>query len=265
MALAAFNGQAQDTAGNVVTSFQVEVRDETDGNLAPIYSDLAGTTPLGNPFTPSALDNGYFRFYVNQGRYRIRAFTGGGDVSDWRDVPIGDDIAMIATEVQSTLDDVYLNESSNLSDVDTAVTAFDNIKQSANNSYTGVVEKATDSEVRSAASDKYISADLIESASAGVALSDAATVAVDWDTGINFTLTVTASRTIGNPTNGQPGTWRTILVQGNDGNTRTISFGNQFLGEVPTITDATSSKWYMLMIHCVSSTHFFASAKRAKG
>jgi chemotaxis protein histidine kinase CheA len=127
------------------------------------------------------------------------------------------------------------------------------------------VDKASDANVRAAASNKVITTDLVESASAGVALTDAATVAVDWDTAINFTLTVTANRAIGNPTNGQPGTWRTILVQGNDTTDRTITFGNQYLGEVPTITDCDSGRWYLLMIFCVSSTHFVVSSKKANG
>lgn len=66
-------------------------------------------------------------------------------------------------------------------------------------------------------------------------------------------------------TNGQPGTWRTILVQGNDGTDRTITFGNQYLGDVPAITDCDSVRWYLLMIFCVSTSHFVISAKRAKG
>ncbi len=127
------------------------------------------------------------------------------------------------------------------------------------------IDKASDANIRAAASDKVLTSDRIESASAGVALSDAATVAVDWDTGINFTLTVTANRAIGNPTNGQPGTWRTILVQGDSGTDRTITFGNQYLGEVPTITDCDSGRWYLLMIYCVSSTHFVVSSKKANG
>jgi hypothetical protein len=90
------------------------------------------------------------------------------------------------------------------------------------------LDKASDANVRAAASNKALTSDLLESAAAEVALSDAATVAVDWDAGINFTLTVTANRAIGNPTNGQPGTWRTILVQGNNATDRTITFGNQF-------------------------------------
>jgi hypothetical protein len=136
----------------------------------------------------------------------------------------------------------------------------------ATESASGIVDMATEAEIYSAASGAHalMAADL-ETAAAGVALTDAATVAVDWDTGINFTLTVTANRAIGNPTNGQPGTWRTILVQGNDTTDRTLSFGNQFLGELPTITDCDSGRWYLLLIHCVSATHFTVSSKKANG
>jgi hypothetical protein len=129
----------------------------------------------------------------------------------------------------------------------------------------GLVEKATDAEVRSATADKGLTTDLIESASALVALTDAAPVAVDWDAGINFSLTVTAAREIGNPTNGQPGTYRTILVQGNDATDRTITFGNQFLGTVPTITDCDTDRWYLLTIRCITSTHFAVSSQKVKG
>jgi len=132
-------------------------------------------------------------------------------------------------------------------------------------SVAGLVEKATDGEVRSAASNKGLTSDLIESASALVALTDAAPVAVDWDAGINFSLTVAASREIGNPTNGQPGTYRTILVQGDDATDRTITFGNQFLGTVPTITDCDTDRWYLLTIRCITSTHFAVSSQKVKG
>jgi hypothetical protein len=126
------------------------------------------------------------------------------------------------------------------------------------------VDKASAANVRAAASNKVVTTDIIETASALVALSDDTTVAVDWDAGINFSLTVAGSRTIGNPTNGQPGTWRTILVQGNNTTDRTLSFGNQYLGEVPTITDCDDGKWYLLAIYCVTTSHFVVSGKVAK-
>lgn len=117
--------------------------------------------------------------------------------------------------------------------------------------------EASTAEIHQAADVReYIGPSGLRGASATVALSDAATVAVDWASGINFTLTVTANRVIGNPTNGIPGTWRTILVQGNDGTDRTLTFGNQYGGAIPTITDCDSTKKYLLSIYCKSSTQF---------
>lgn len=127
------------------------------------------------------------------------------------------------------------------------------------------VDKASDSNVRSAASNKVLTTDLVESASAPVTLTDAATIAVDWDTFINGEVTVTASRVIGNPTNGQPGTWRTIYVIGNSTTDRTITFDTQYLGEVPDITDCDSGRAYLLMIYCRTASHFVVSAKKALG
>jgi hypothetical protein len=128
----------------------------------------------------------------------------------------------------------------------------------------GLFEKATDAEVRASTADKAITADRVESASALVALTDAAPVAVNWDSGINFSLTVTAARQIDNPTNGQPGTYRTILVQGDNTTDRTITFDTEFLGDVPTITDCDSTKWYLLTIRCITTTHFVVTSVVAK-
>lgn len=130
----------------------------------------------------------------------------------------------------------------------------------------GTVEKATTAEVAAATDDKYIDAGLLEDASAYYALTDAGPVAVDWAAfAANASVTVTANRQIDNPTNEIPGTWRTILVKGNNTTDRTITFGSEFLGEVPTITDCDSGVWYELMIHCVAVSHFSVSAKKVKG
>jgi hypothetical protein len=122
---------------------------------------------------------------------------------------------------------------------------------------------ATDAEIRAATGGNAIKSSSLASASALVGLTDAATVAVDWATGINFSLAVTANRVIGNPTNGIQGTTRTILVQATSG-ARSITFGNNYLGDLPTITDVSTSVWYLLTIYCVTTTHFTVSSKRAR-
>jgi len=130
----------------------------------------------------------------------------------------------------------------------------------------GKIEHATVAEVRAAAvGNLAVTAAKIESAAAAVALTDAATIALDWDAGINFEVTLTANRVLGNPTNGQPGTWRTVYVLGNDATDRTLTFGNQYLGELPTLTDIDNARAYLLTIFCRTATHFVVSAKRALG
>ena len=87
------------------------------------------------------------------------------------------------------------------------------------------VDKATAANIRASASDKVVTADGIESGAAAVALSNAsATVAVNWDSAINFTLALNATTTtLGFPTNVQPGTWRRLEVT-QDTTTRTLAF-----------------------------------------
>lgn len=127
------------------------------------------------------------------------------------------------------------------------------------------IDKASDANVRAAASNKVLTSDHLESASALVSLSSSSNAtAVDWDSGICFSLSLSENTAISNPTNGQPGTFRHIYVVGASG-TRTVTFGNQFLGEVPTITDVTTTKGYVISIMCLTSSHFVASAKRALG
>lgn len=131
----------------------------------------------------------------------------------------------------------------------------------------GGVEMATSAEMYSAATGaKAIMAQDLETTAAFVALTETGgSVAVDWDTFINGSVTVDQNSAIANPTNGQPGTFRHIYVIGNDATDRTITFGNQFLGEVPTITDCDSTRAYLLSIMCITSTHFTVSAKKALG
>lgn len=93
-----------------------------------------------------------------------------------------------------------------------------------------------------------------------VALTDAATVAIDWSVAENFTLTVSGSRTLGNPSNPEPGSWRTVNVKGNNASARTLSFDTQYGSGKPTLTDITATKNYLLEIYCVSTTLFVVRA-----
>ena len=187
MVLARWQATGTDEAGNILPTAAIEVREELPGQpLVPLFSDRAGTLTIGNPFLAGA--DGFAVFHAASGAYRIKASKGAFE-RVWRYVGIG------------TL------QEADFEDLPPPVIPL------ATTAAAGLVELATVAELRSAPTrDKALVAEHIEAASAAVALADAATVALNWDAGINFTLTVTASRVIGNPTNGQPGTWRTVLA-----------------------------------------------------
>lgn len=68
MALAAWNYLITDNEGDIITGASVEVRRESDNALASLYSDRAGSSALGNPFTDST---GTGRFHVAGGSYKV--------------------------------------------------------------------------------------------------------------------------------------------------------------------------------------------------
>lgn len=135
----------------------------------------------------------------------------------------------------------------------TASAAFGALKQNASSSATGVVELATDAEIRAANAATAVLATHLETAAALVTLTDAATIAVDWDTFINGIVTMAGNRTLGNPTNLQAGTWRTIWIQGNDGTDRTLTLGANYVGpHVATwnaLTFNSTTKRYIMSIY----------------
>lgn len=93
MALARRQFTVTDQAGNVVPFAQVEVRQELVGGqpLISLYSDRAGSVPIGNPF--SAGSNGFAVFHAVGGIYRVRAYLGppGAPTFEqiWDYVPVG--------------------------------------------------------------------------------------------------------------------------------------------------------------------------------
>jgi len=123
-----------------------------------------------------------------------------------------------------------------------------------------VVEEATEAEVRASTDGKFIDAGHLASAAAPPsALSDATTISVNWAAFTYDQITIAGNRTLGNPTNEQPGQWREIEVVGNNATARSLSFGSEY--EVaPTLDDITSTKSYLVSIKCMAAGRFRAYA-----
>lgn len=111
MTLARWQATITDEAGNVLPAASVTVRREVSGSpLASLFSDRAGVTPTGNPFTADG--DGYAAFHVAGGAYRITA-TLGGVTREWRYVAVG-----LAAESDGKVSGVALRFSTTTTDAD---------------------------------------------------------------------------------------------------------------------------------------------------
>jgi hypothetical protein len=125
---------------------------------------------------------------------------------------------------------------------------------------------ATDADIRAGTGGNPIAAGSLTTASAFVTLTDAATIALAWTSGINFQVTIAANRTLGNPTGGIPGTTRTLLIKGSSATVRTLSWGTQYINApavIGTLTDVSITRWYDITIKCITATQFVISVNVA--
>ena len=124
--------------------------------------------------------------------------------------------------------------------------------------------EATAAQIRNGTASVLVTPANLESAAEEVTLTDAPTIAVDWSTFLNGVVTLTATgRTLGNPTNGEPGTWRLIDVVQDAGGGNTLGYGTQYDtedGETITLSTGALAK-DTLMIYCKTATDFRVMAK----
>ena len=93
------------------------------------------------------------------------------------------------------------------------------------------------------ASNRFLSPANLYAAAAPVTLTDAATVAIDGDTGINFNLTLGGNRTLANPVGMKPGQSGRIRIKQDATGGRTLAFGANWLfaGGDPTLSSAANA------------------------
>lgn len=101
-------------------------------------------------------------------------------------------------------------------------------------------------------------------AAAPVALTDAATVAVDMNSGINFSLTLGGNRTMGAPSNTKNGQSGCFLIKQDGTGSRTLSWNSVYkwpAGTAPTLT-TTASAVDKVYYYIEDSTHIHCSCEK---
>lgn len=172
----------------------------------------------------------------------------------------------------------------------TAATAFDNLKQAASTTATGVVELATDAETQTGTdtaraitpanltakeatsgnylantADRILTTDIVWTSAAEVTLTDAATVAVDMNTFINAVVTLGGNRTLGSPTNEKVGQSGCIRIMQDGTGSRTLAYGTDWEfagGSAPVLSTAAGTK-DLLFYHVLATGSVFGNLIKA--
>lgn len=108
-----------------------------------------------------------------------------------------------------------------------------------------VLDEATAAQFRSNTADKALSVDQVWGAAASVALTPGATVNIDLNTGINFTLAMGGNYTLANPTNGKDGQSGKIEITQDATGSRLLTYGGNWLfngGVDPTLSAAANAR-----------------------
>lgn len=121
---------------------------------------------------------------------------------------------------------------------------------------------ATAANIRAAAANKLIDAVGVVSALAWVTVAYGASVTLDLATFETAVITCTGNITLANPSNVQVGKTKFVLLAGNDGTARTISFGTNFKGTLPTQT-VTSTSYLLVGLTAYTSSHIIVSSVKA--
>lgn len=136
-----------------------------------------------------------------------------------------------------------------------------NVSAADLNSFLRSTAVATSADYRSNTTDKLLDTDGVWSSAGYVALTDAATVAVDMSTGYNFSVTLGGNRTLGNPSNTKDGQAGVIKIAQDGTGSRTLAYGSNWKfagGTAPTLT-TTASATDLLYYRVFSSTFIHAT------
>jgi hypothetical protein len=124
-----------------------------------------------------------------------------------------------------------------------------------------VLAETSTAEYLANTADRALSTDQTWAAGAAVALTDAATIALDMSTFINATVTLGGNRTLGNPTNPKVGQSGWIAITQDGGGSRTLAYASNWefaAGAAPVLSTAAGTK-DVLFYSVLSATSIFGN------
>lgn len=130
-----------------------------------------------------------------------------------------------------------------------------------------VLDETTAAQFRSNTAGKALSTDKVWGAAASVALSPGATVAVDLNTGFNFTLAMGGNYTLANPTNGKDGQSGKIEITQDGTGSRTLAYGVNwdFANATPPVLSTAANAKDTLFYEVMSDGNVLGSLVKARG
>lgn len=292
-------GYVTDREGNAVAGAEVYIRKQSDNTLLTLYSDN-GVTSTSNPLTTD--NDGEWSAYFADNVVKIQTYVdgvqqqevnnhqhfdlsgladpGADRIAFWDDsaglitylaldtglsitgttLSLDADIAAIAALADPNADRIYFWDDS------AGAPAF--LAPSTGLAISGTnftVDAATTAQILSNTADKVLLTDDTWAAGDYVALTDAATVAVDLSLGINFSLTIGGNRTLGAPSNTKNGQAGEIIITQDGTGSRTLAYHAnwKFAGGVePTLSTAAGAV-DVLSYKVINSTFIIAALSKA--
>lgn len=117
------------------------------------------------------------------------------------------------------------------------------IEQTVNDLVDESTPPASNEQIWQGAEQKAVTPEVMFTSSAPVTLTDAATISIDFNAGLNFSITLGGNRSLSNPANQKAGQSGIIIIKQDGSGGRTLSFDTdyRFVGGIPNFSTSANA------------------------
>lgn len=260
-----------DEAGNIVAGAELYVRNNTTPfALVALYSDN-GSTTTANPAVSGS--DGYVRFFTADNTLKLEVYVDGElerTITDYQHYDnLDNEIKALRSVTSAANKGFYFTGlgTGGTYDLSAFGRTLGGVADAAAGrtaleiGTAGTLDVATAAQWRNNTADKILDTDGVWASADYVALTDAATVAVDMSAGFNFSLTIGGNRTLGAPSNTKNGQTGAIVITQDGTGSRTLGYHANWKfagGSDPTLSTPAGSV-DILFYQVISSTSIYGS------